>query len=181
MVWLKRHNPLYADIDIDTAELHSWDTPSHGVASQVSERLERDEPSRRRGRRRTAQVVPPTKRGLEDEGSVLCRYSRSAGSAGPGVRCRYRGDEAGKPVDAHLKPVMRTSTALPPVLARSTRSARPGCSPSMGDRISRTWRSCAMSTKLCAMMTPVTKCGPGRGGIGRGAASGHARTLYPRV
>ncbi|KAM5348941.1 hypothetical protein ACJ41O_008764 [Fusarium nematophilum] len=30
LVWLKRHNPLYADIDIDTAELDSWDAPSHG-------------------------------------------------------------------------------------------------------------------------------------------------------
>lgn len=49
LVWLKRHNPLYIDIDIDTAELDSWDVPSdvpsHGVPYQVYERLERDEPS----------------------------------------------------------------------------------------------------------------------------------------
>ncbi|KAL6359150.1 hypothetical protein LRP88_07367 [Fusarium phalaenopsidis] len=55
LVWLKRHNPLYADIDIDTAELDSWEVPSHGVPYQVYERLERDEPSAWE-KARTAQV-----------------------------------------------------------------------------------------------------------------------------
>lgn len=45
--WLMRHNPLYASIDIDVAELASWDEPSHGVPLQVYDRLERNEPSAR--------------------------------------------------------------------------------------------------------------------------------------
>ncbi|EGY20851.1 uncharacterized protein VDAG_02375 [Verticillium dahliae VdLs.17] len=72
LLWLKTHNPLYADISIDTAELDSWDTPSHGVLSQVYERLERNEPSVGE-KTRTAQVVPPTERGLEREENVDIR------------------------------------------------------------------------------------------------------------
>jgi hypothetical protein len=72
LLWLKRHNPLYADIDIDTAELDSWDAPPHGVPSQVYERLEQNEPSAWE-KARTGQLVPPIERGLEDEGSVDIR------------------------------------------------------------------------------------------------------------
>ena len=31
LVWLKRHNPLYANIDIDIAEINSWGAPVYGV------------------------------------------------------------------------------------------------------------------------------------------------------
>jgi hypothetical protein len=72
LLWLKRHNPLYADIDIDTAELDSWDAPPHGVPSQVYERLERNELSAWE-KARIGQLVPPIERGLEDEGSVDIR------------------------------------------------------------------------------------------------------------
>jgi len=41
LAWLTRNNPLYAKIDIDTAELDSWDAPSHGVPRQIYARLER--------------------------------------------------------------------------------------------------------------------------------------------
>ncbi|PVH90605.1 hypothetical protein DM02DRAFT_607276, partial [Periconia macrospinosa] len=64
LVWLKRNNPHYSNIEIDTAEMESWGAPSHGVPSQVYERLERDEPSAWE-KTRTAQLVPPTERGLE--------------------------------------------------------------------------------------------------------------------
>jgi hypothetical protein len=64
LVWLKRNNPHYADIEIDTAEMESWGAPSHGVPPQVYERLERDEPSAWE-KTRTAEIVPPTERGLE--------------------------------------------------------------------------------------------------------------------
>ena len=67
LAWLKRHNPLYANINIDTAELDSWEAPEHGVPSQVYGRLERNEPSAWE-KARTGQVVPPTERGLEEDG-----------------------------------------------------------------------------------------------------------------
>lgn len=40
LVWLKRHNHLYANIEIDVAEMESWDVPAHGVPAQVYQRLE---------------------------------------------------------------------------------------------------------------------------------------------
>ncbi|KAJ0129047.1 Uncharacterized protein HZ326_25057, partial [Fusarium oxysporum f. sp. albedinis] len=72
LLWLKRHNPLYAEININTTELSSWDSPSHGVPFQVYDRLERNEPSARE-KAQTGQLVPPTERGLDDEGSVDIR------------------------------------------------------------------------------------------------------------
>lgn len=64
LMWLRRNNPLYANIEIDTAEMESWGSPSHGVPCQVYERLERDEPTAWE-RIRTSQLVPATERGLE--------------------------------------------------------------------------------------------------------------------
>ncbi|KAF2177813.1 hypothetical protein K469DRAFT_351650 [Zopfia rhizophila CBS 207.26] len=72
LVWLRKNNPLYAHIEIDTAELESWGAPSHGVPPQVYDRLERDEPSALE-KMRTAQLVPPTERGLEAGGDVDVR------------------------------------------------------------------------------------------------------------
>ncbi|KJZ68518.1 hypothetical protein HIM_12094 [Hirsutella minnesotensis 3608] len=69
LIWLKTNNPHYADIEIDGAEMQSWGTPSHGVPSLVYDRLERNEPSAWE-KARTAQVVPPTERAMDDEGSV---------------------------------------------------------------------------------------------------------------
>ncbi|KJZ70363.1 hypothetical protein HIM_10254 [Hirsutella minnesotensis 3608] len=69
LIWLKTNNPHYADIEIDGAEMQSWGTPSHGVPSLVYDRLERNEPSAWE-KTRTAQVVPPTERAMDDEGSV---------------------------------------------------------------------------------------------------------------
>jgi len=72
LVWLKRHNPLYANITIDTVEMDSWEAPEHGVPSQVYGRLERNEPSAWE-KARTGQVVPPTERGLEEDGPTDIR------------------------------------------------------------------------------------------------------------
>ena len=72
LVWLKRHNPHYANIEIDTVEMESWGAPSHGVPSQVYRRLERNEPSTWE-KTRTAQIVPPTERGLEAADEVDVR------------------------------------------------------------------------------------------------------------
>ncbi|XP_044714496.1 PIF1 protein [Hirsutella rhossiliensis] len=69
LVWLKENNPLYGEVEIDVAEMESWGAPPHGVPSVVCERLERNEPSARE-RTRTAQVVPPTERAMDDEGAV---------------------------------------------------------------------------------------------------------------
>ncbi|KAF9774785.1 hypothetical protein IL306_007183 [Fusarium sp. DS 682] len=69
LLWLKRHNHLYDDISIDIAEMNSWDTPAHGVPSQVFERLERNEPSARE-KTQTAHIVPPTERGIDDHDPI---------------------------------------------------------------------------------------------------------------
>ncbi|KJZ69874.1 hypothetical protein HIM_10729 [Hirsutella minnesotensis 3608] len=69
LVWLKKNNPHYAEIEIDVPEMESWGAPPHGVPSLVYDRMERNEPTawEKTG---TAQVVPPTERGVDDEGSV---------------------------------------------------------------------------------------------------------------
>jgi hypothetical protein len=72
LVWLKRNNPHYANIEIDTAEMESWCASSYGVPDEVYERMEHDEPSAWE-KTRTAQLVPPTERGLEAEGAVDVR------------------------------------------------------------------------------------------------------------
>ncbi|KJZ69031.1 hypothetical protein HIM_11574 [Hirsutella minnesotensis 3608] len=69
LVWLKKNNPHYAEIEIDVPEMESWGAPPHGVPSLVYDRMERNEPSAWE-KTRTAQVVPPTERGVDDEGSV---------------------------------------------------------------------------------------------------------------
>ncbi|KAH6870921.1 hypothetical protein B0T10DRAFT_385816, partial [Thelonectria olida] len=70
IVWLKKNNPHYAEIEIDAAEMESWGAPPpHGVPSLVYDRMERNEPSAWE-KTRTAQVVPPTERAMDDEGSV---------------------------------------------------------------------------------------------------------------
>ncbi|EXM14869.1 hypothetical protein FOTG_16742 [Fusarium oxysporum f. sp. vasinfectum 25433] len=52
LVWLRKNNPHYAEIEIDVVEMESWGAPPHGEKT------------------RTAQVVPPTERGIDEEGSV---------------------------------------------------------------------------------------------------------------
>ncbi|KAM4056436.1 PIF1-like helicase [Hirsutella rhossiliensis] len=69
LVWLKRNNPHYAEIEIDAAEMESWGDPIHGVPALVYDRMERNEPSAWE-KTRTAHVVPPTERAMDDEGSV---------------------------------------------------------------------------------------------------------------
>ncbi len=66
LVWLKRNNPLYASIRIDTAEMDRWSAPIHGIPPQLYDRLERNEPSGQE-RARTGQIVPATERGLEED------------------------------------------------------------------------------------------------------------------
>ncbi|KAM6506308.1 hypothetical protein FSOLCH5_013298 [Fusarium solani] len=69
LVWLKKNNPHYAEIEIDAAEMESWGAPPHGVPSLVYDRMERNEPSAWE-KTRTAQAVPPAERAMDDEGSV---------------------------------------------------------------------------------------------------------------
>ncbi|KAJ3453327.1 hypothetical protein MRS44_017574 [Fusarium solani] len=77
------HNTDFADMDlqdmlsqirqgIDVEELESWEAPSHGVPSQVYDRLERNEPSAREKIQR-AHIVPPIERGLEVAGPTDIR------------------------------------------------------------------------------------------------------------
>ncbi|OAL42602.1 hypothetical protein IQ07DRAFT_669266 [Pyrenochaeta sp. DS3sAY3a] len=72
LVWLTRNNHLYSHIEIDVAEMESWDAPSHGVPAEIYERLERNEPSAME-KARTGHVVPQTERGLQAEGPVDVR------------------------------------------------------------------------------------------------------------
>lgn len=89
LFWLKRHNPLYAGIVIDTVEMESWGAPPHGVPCQIYDRLERNEPSARE-KIQTAHIVPPTERGLDDPGVVdiqelLASVERDQGFCGEAV------------------------------------------------------------------------------------------------
>lgn len=69
LTWLKANNPFYAEIEIDTAEMESWGDPTHGVPPSVYEHMERNEPSAWE-KTRTAHVVPPTERAMDEDGSV---------------------------------------------------------------------------------------------------------------
>ncbi|KAJ4154517.1 hypothetical protein NW754_001465 [Fusarium falciforme] len=116
LVWLKKNNPHYAEIEIDAAEMESWGAPPHGVPPLVYDRMERNEPTAWE-KTRTAQVVPPTERGMDDEGSleieeVLARLNRgedipSGGTQGPelsegeggGCRSEAESDRLGKQIN----------------------------------------------------------------------------------
>ncbi|XP_044717275.1 PIF1-like helicase domain-containing protein [Hirsutella rhossiliensis] len=85
LVWLKRNNPHYAEIEIDAAEMESWGESAHGVPPSVYGRLERNEPSAWE-KTRTAHIVPPTERAMDDEGAVeieevLSLLNQGGGSA----------------------------------------------------------------------------------------------------
>ncbi|XP_044717280.1 PIF1-like helicase domain-containing protein [Hirsutella rhossiliensis] len=95
LAWLKENNPLYGEVEIDTAEMASWGAPPHGVPPVVCERLERNEPSARE-RTRTAQVVPPSERAMDEGGAAeieeilaMLRQGRdpAEGSRDVGVTC----------------------------------------------------------------------------------------------
>ncbi|GJN66049.1 hypothetical protein PLICBS_000065 [Purpureocillium lilacinum] len=68
LVWLRENNPHYAGIVIDTREMDGWDSFADGVPSSVYDRMEHNEPSSWE-RTRTAHVVPPTERAMDDEES----------------------------------------------------------------------------------------------------------------
>ncbi|KAM4061626.1 PIF1-like helicase [Hirsutella rhossiliensis] len=70
LVWLKRNNPHYAEIEIDAAEMESWESRPTGAAVGT----------------RTAHIVPPTERAMDDEGAVeieevLSLLNQGGGSA----------------------------------------------------------------------------------------------------
>ncbi|KAM6513724.1 hypothetical protein FALCPG4_016094 [Fusarium falciforme] len=91
LMWLKGNNHLYVDINIDKAELDSWETPSHGVPSQVYGRLELNEPSARE-KTQTAHIVPPTERGLDDLGPVDIREVMASLTEGRDISGNVAGD-----------------------------------------------------------------------------------------
>ncbi|KAJ6436517.1 TPR domain-containing protein [Purpureocillium lavendulum] len=68
LVWLRENNPHYAEIVIDTKEMDGWDSLAHGVPSSVYDQMEHNEPSSWE-RTRTAHVVPPADRAMEDDES----------------------------------------------------------------------------------------------------------------
>ncbi|KAM4056467.1 PIF1-like helicase [Hirsutella rhossiliensis] len=105
LAWLKENNPLYGEVEIDAAEMASWGAPPHGVPPVVCERLERSEPSARE-RTRTAQVVPPSERAMDDEGAVeieevlaMLRQGRdpAEGSRDVGLTCEDDDGDGARP------------------------------------------------------------------------------------
>ncbi|KAM4056481.1 ATP-dependent DNA helicase PIF1 [Hirsutella rhossiliensis] len=110
LIWLKRNNPHYAEIEIDVAEMESWGDPAHGVPPLVYGRLERNEPSAWE-KTRTAHVVPPTERAMDDEGAVEIeevlallnqgesRTSREAGEPGSNEAHEAHGQSDGETGD----------------------------------------------------------------------------------
>jgi hypothetical protein len=69
LAWLKRHNPLYTGIEIDEAELESWEDTEHGVPAAMYARMQHSEPSACE-KVQTAHIVPATERGLEAESPI---------------------------------------------------------------------------------------------------------------
>ncbi|KAM4061080.1 hypothetical protein HRG_012977 [Hirsutella rhossiliensis] len=59
------------------AEMDSWGTPSHGVPRVVYDRMERNEPSAWE-KTRTAQVVPPAERAMDDDSPAEIESPRPA-------------------------------------------------------------------------------------------------------
>jgi hypothetical protein len=105
LAWLKRNNPLYAGIYIDTAEMDSWSSPLHGVPLQIYDRMERNESSGRE-KARTGQLVPAAERGMEEDGPVdiqeiIAKLSEGNGPyPGEGeVNEENRGAGGGEPAD----------------------------------------------------------------------------------
>ncbi|KAM4058273.1 ATP-dependent DNA helicase PIF1 [Hirsutella rhossiliensis] len=98
LVWLKRNNPHYAAIEIDAAEMESWGDPAHGVPPLVYERLERNEPSAWE-KTRTAHVVPPTERAMDDEGAVEIEEVLAMLNQGESTTSREAGEPEASEVD----------------------------------------------------------------------------------
>ncbi|RSL80042.1 hypothetical protein CEP52_017444, partial [Fusarium oligoseptatum] len=69
LAWLRRNNRHYRDVEVDVAEMDSWEASPHDVPPQVFQRMEHDEPSVWE-KVRTAQIVPPAERGADDEQAV---------------------------------------------------------------------------------------------------------------
>ncbi|RKK60746.1 hypothetical protein BFJ69_g17203 [Fusarium oxysporum] len=99
LAWLKKNNPHYAEIEIDAAEMESWGAPPHGVPPLVYDHMERNEPTAWE-KTRTAQVVPPTERAMDDEDSVEIEEIFALLNQGEGApTCKTGGlvtDEANK-------------------------------------------------------------------------------------
>ncbi|KAM4056500.1 VrtJ [Hirsutella rhossiliensis] len=86
LAWLKENNPLYGEVEIDAAEMASW--------------------GRRRTGTRTAQVVPPSERAMDDEGAVeieevlaMLRQGRdpTEGSRDVGLTCEDDDGDGARP------------------------------------------------------------------------------------
>ncbi|KAM4060928.1 PIF1 protein [Hirsutella rhossiliensis] len=114
LVWLKRSNPHYAEIEIDVAEMESWGDPIDGVPALVYDRMERNEPSAWE-KTRTAHVVPPTERAMDDEGSVeieelfaLLKQRQETGGEAEGHGPNEEGagrDGVGASPDQNVRPI----------------------------------------------------------------------------
>ncbi|KAI8649722.1 ATP-dependent DNA helicase [Fusarium keratoplasticum] len=121
LVWLKKNNPHYAEIEIDAAEMESWGAPPHGVPPCVYDRMERNEPSAWE-KTRTAQVVPPTERAMDDEGSVDIEEILTAlnqgedsprcetGTAGENKACESPAERDAEP-DQTVKPINEVTSS----------------------------------------------------------------------
>ncbi|XP_044715320.1 ATP-dependent DNA helicase PIF1 [Hirsutella rhossiliensis] len=120
LVWLKRSNPHYAEIEIDVAEMESWGDPIDGVPALVYDRMERNEPSAWE-KTRTAHVVPPTERAMDDEGSVeieelfaLLKQRQETGGEAEGHGPNEEGagrDGVGASPDQNVRPINEVTSS----------------------------------------------------------------------
>ncbi|XP_044717272.1 AAA domain-containing protein [Hirsutella rhossiliensis] len=120
LVWLKRNNPHYAEIEIDVAEMESWGDPIDGVPALVYDRMERNEPSAWE-KTRTAHVVPPTERAMDDEGSVeieelfaLLKQRQETGGEAEGHGPNEEGagrDGVGASPDQNVRPINEVTSS----------------------------------------------------------------------
>ncbi|KAH6977701.1 hypothetical protein EDB80DRAFT_738395, partial [Ilyonectria destructans] len=117
LVWLKKNNPHYAEIEIDAAEMESWGAPPHGVPSLVYDRMERNEPSAWE-KTRTAQVVPPSERAMDEDDSVeieeilaLLNQGEDAPACETTDEAKESRCEAGAEADQATKPINEVTSS----------------------------------------------------------------------
>ncbi|XP_044717299.1 ATP-dependent DNA helicase PIF1 [Hirsutella rhossiliensis] len=97
LVWLKRNNPTTPRSRSTRQRWRAGD-PAHGVPPLVYERLERNEPSAWE-KTRTAHVVPPTERAMDDEGAVEIEEVLAMLNQGESTTSREAGEPEASEVD----------------------------------------------------------------------------------
>ncbi|XP_044714555.1 PIF1 protein [Hirsutella rhossiliensis] len=119
LVWLKRSNPHYAEIEIDVAEMESWGDPIDRVPALVYDRMERNEPSaweKTRTARCAAHGARHGRRGsveIEELFALLNQRQETGGEAeghGPNEEGAGR-DGVGASPDQNVRPINEVTSS----------------------------------------------------------------------